>query len=82
MLSGVSSVLSEDDKNCVHQVVRPIGFDSKPARKTPVNIKFSYKLDPFQQETCNVIDIEENVLVAAHTSAGKLHWLIMQSKLV
>jgi ATP-dependent RNA helicase DOB1 len=32
---------------------------------------YSFKLDPFQAQAVGYIDVEESVLVAAHTSAGK-----------
>ena len=38
--------------------------------KEPV-YEFKYKLDPFQNEACYRISIDENVFVTAHTGCGK-----------
>jgi ATP-dependent RNA helicase DOB1 len=42
----------------------------KESNKTPAKI-YPFPLDPFQQRAISYIDVEESVLVAAHTSAGK-----------
>jgi ATP-dependent RNA helicase DOB1 len=41
-----------------------------PKTTTPAKI-YPFTLDPFQQEAIRYIELEESVLVAAHTSAGK-----------
>lgn len=42
-----------------------------PASSKPSARQYPFKLDPFQQTAVNILEAGHNVLVAAHTSAGK-----------
>jgi ATP-dependent RNA helicase DOB1 len=48
----------------------PPNNNKESINKTPAKV-YPFPLDPFQQKAISYIDVEESVLVAAHTSAGK-----------
>lgn len=62
---------------CQHEVSLPAGypgkysFDSPDAVSTAPAKTFPFSLDAFQRESIKCLERGENVLVAAHTSAGK-----------
>ena len=66
---------------CVHEVVLPPSSSGGATRRvvspgvplttTPAAKTYAFTLDPFQQTSIAAIEARENVLVAAHTSAGK-----------
>ena len=64
-------------KSCVHQVAVPPGWlgDLKalhePRHDGPRAKQYDFELDPFQETSVAVLERDESVMVAAHTSAGK-----------
>lgn len=68
---------SEKDRGYVHEVSLPPGWDvvdeevHRPVRKGVPARTYPFTLDGFQDCACACIERKENVLVAAHTSAGK-----------
>ncbi|EZG45502.1 putative ATP-dependent RNA helicase [Gregarina niphandrodes] len=70
-LDGEKSKLDETTKNCVHEIVRPASWEVKVVGEYEPARKFAYPLDPFQKTAIDCIEMNESVLVAAHTSAGK-----------
>nr|XP_027201334.1 uncharacterized helicase C17H9.02-like [Dermatophagoides pteronyssinus] len=56
---------------CEHYRVQPRNYVAPAPRSKSACITFSYKLDEFQRIACECVDKLENVLVSAHTSAGK-----------
>lgn len=62
-------------KKCKHFVYyqndkKSLYIDSTPTSEF-IHFKFEYALDTFQQQSIIAIENKENVLVSAHTSAGK-----------
>ena len=55
-----------------HDIIYPKTM-KKPLFKIPKNYATNYpfKLDPFQQESINILENHNSILVSAHTSAGK-----------
>ena len=77
--TGVGVVHEEwlGEHNCVHHCVRPVALkNGDPFRRCawpnrePAKT-YAYTLDAFQAKAVKCIEIDESVLVAAHTSAGK-----------
>ncbi|KAF6249314.1 antiviral helicase [Scenedesmus sp. NREL 46B-D3] len=74
MPSG-ANYIEANGKSCTHEVLWPPGVEGStlppqqrqgsPAREYP------FQIDPFQQTAINALEAGHNVLVAAHTSAGK-----------
>merc|ERR1719253_1799096 len=60
-----------DGRGCVHEWIRPAGYESRTAPERPPAKEFPYELDPFQKVAVDCIEKEESILVSAHTSAGK-----------
>ena len=67
-----------DVAGCVHKIAYPPGFDEAKKRKNRFSqtksdkvIKFAYELDVFQKQSICGLEAGDNVLVSAHTSAGK-----------
>lgn len=61
---------AREDVGCLHESFTP--QDYVPIeRKNPPAKTYPFKLDPFQVEAVKVLEKNESVLVAAHTSAGK-----------
>jgi superfamily II RNA helicase len=63
---------------CQHEVSLPAGFkgkysfeDADDGVKNPPAKIYPFSLDAFQRESIRCLERHENVLVAAHTSAGK-----------
>ncbi|GMT13429.1 hypothetical protein PFISCL1PPCAC_4726, partial [Pristionchus fissidentatus] len=59
--------------NSIHDVVIPRGSEAPVLRMsnaTPA-MHFDFALDPFQQSAIQVVENNQSLLVAAHTSAGK-----------
>jgi superfamily II RNA helicase len=63
---------------CQHDVSLPAGYegkysfeDAEEANKRPPAKVYPFSLDAFQRESIRCLERHENVLVAAHTSAGK-----------
>lgn len=59
---------------CIHQVCFPAGFDKskrRPLSDSPPAKTWPFELDDFQKQSIQCLERRENVLVAAHTSAGK-----------
>mmetsp|Transcript_37581 Transcript_37581/g.96143 ORF Transcript_37581/g.96143 Transcript_37581/m.96143 type:complete len:1017 (-) Transcript_37581:98-3148(-) len=81
--SGVvvpTNLVECNGKSCTHQVFHPPdAYESgdepssappRPLAGTPAR-EFPFQVDPFQQTAINALEAGHNVLVAAHTSAGK-----------
>jgi ATP-dependent RNA helicase DOB1 len=60
-----------EEEGCIHEIVRPKGWESMPMPKTPPAREYKFTLDPFQRKAIDCIEKGESVLVSAHTSAGK-----------
>jgi len=60
-----------DGRGCVHEWIRPAGYEPRTAPEREPAKSFPYELDPFQKVAVNCIEKEESILVSAHTSAGK-----------
>ena len=64
-------------KSCVHQVAVPPGWKGDlaalhaPTYDGPRAKQYDFVLDPFQETSVAVLERDESVMVAAHTSAGK-----------
>ncbi|MES1916416.1 MAG: hypothetical protein MHM6MM_008234 [Cercozoa sp. M6MM] len=69
-------------EGCTHEIAYPPAFDveahlaAREANPDPRNGEapaktYAYTLDPFQAVSVDALERSENVLVAAHTSAGK-----------
>ena len=64
-------------KSCVHQVAIPPGWVGDEAALRSPTYKgrrakeYEFQLDPFQETSVAVLERDESVMVAAHTSAGK-----------
>ena len=71
---------NEREKNCIHERVDaegealsippPVGTGGASGTTRPAK-EYAFELDPFQRASIECIERKENVLVAAHTSAGK-----------
>ena len=63
--------------SCVHQVAVPPGWRGDedalhaPTYDGPRAKQYDFVLDPFQETSVAVLERDESVMVAAHTSAGK-----------
>jgi len=75
--AGDASKQAAPQKSCVHQVAIPPGWrGDMEALQTPTYTgtyakKYDFALDPFQLTSIAVLERDESVMVAAHTSAGK-----------
>ncbi|KIY96190.1 ATP-dependent RNA helicase DOB1 [Monoraphidium neglectum] len=76
------NLIEVNGKSCTHEVVWPPAQEGgsgqeersrlPPApRPGPPARTYPFSLDPFQQTAINCLEAGHNVLVAAHTSAGK-----------
>lgn len=70
-----TNLIETDGKSCTHEVAWPPGMEGSPMppppHQGPPAREYPFKLDPFQQTALNALEAGHNVLVAAHTSAGK-----------
>ena len=74
LVESFGIVHSKEDVGCIHETFRPEdwkceapwGKEAKGSAK-----EYPFKLDPFQAGAVKVLERNESVLVAAHTSAGK-----------
>mmetsp|Transcript_40266 Transcript_40266/g.96492 ORF Transcript_40266/g.96492 Transcript_40266/m.96492 type:complete len:1049 (-) Transcript_40266:146-3292(-) len=71
MLDKVVVDTFPEEANCVHECVRPEGYEYPPVPTGPSPRTYAFKLDTFQVRATEAIAKNESVLVAAHTSAGK-----------
>uniref|UniRef100_A0A0G4HZ21 Helicase C-terminal domain-containing protein n=1 Tax=Chromera velia CCMP2878 TaxID=1169474 RepID=A0A0G4HZ21_9ALVE len=62
---------STDGTNCAHECIKPRGWTRKPRPTGPPAKEYKFTLDAFQQAAVGALEIQESVLVSAHTSAGK-----------
>lgn len=64
----------EKYENCLHEEYAPKGIERNTVKaskgKAPAKT-YPFKLDHFQRKAVECIELNESVLVAAHTSAGK-----------
>lgn len=63
-------IKNQENEGCIHEWYTPENF--KRIEQPKKNAKqYKFTLDPFQKSAVNILEQNESVLVAAHTSAGK-----------
>eukprot|EP00191_Tetraselmis_sp_GSL018_P015096 CAMPEP_0177586164 /NCGR_PEP_ID=MMETSP0419_2-20121207/4917_1 /TAXON_ID=582737 /ORGANISM="Tetraselmis sp., Strain GSL018" /LENGTH=1007 /DNA_ID=CAMNT_0019076019 /DNA_START=41 /DNA_END=3065 /DNA_ORIENTATION=+ len=71
-----TNTIERAGKSCTHQVFIPEG-DERSTSDPPAKLKgppareYPFQIDPFQETAINALEAGHDVLVAAHTSAGK-----------
>ncbi|CAG9465443.1 unnamed protein product [Pedinophyceae sp. YPF-701] len=69
------NTIEYDGKACTHEVAWPPGHEGPlgppAAPSKPPAKEYSFAIDPFQRTAIHALEAGHNVLVAAHTSAGK-----------
>ena len=73
-----TNLIERDGKTCTHQVYHPPEKDEEQVSDLPPPVwkgaparVYPFKIDPFQETAINALEAGDDVLVAAHTSAGK-----------
>jgi len=59
------------EEGCIHEVYFPKNYNRKIYKGELKAKIYSFSLDSFQVKSVRAIESDENVLVCAHTSAGK-----------